>query len=131
MRIFNTYGPRMLLNDGRIVTNFLKSFFSNKLFYIHGSGKQTRSFCYVMDLVDGILRLCNYNFDDRSTVKDKTFNIGNQTELSINDSVKIMNQVIRGFCTTYSSISIRLPPPSKSIWKEKKNSSSFVKDGTM
>lgn len=94
VRIFNTYGPRMLLNDGRIVTNFLKSFFSNNLFYIHGSGNQTRSFCYVMDLVDGILRLFNYNFEDRSTVKDKTFNIGNQTELSINDSVKIMNQVI-------------------------------------
>lgn len=94
VRIFNTYGPRMLLNDGRIITNFLKSFFSGDAFYIHGFGNQTRSFCYVSDLVDGILKLHNYDFDDHAMVREKTFNIGNQNELSINDSVKIMNDIL-------------------------------------
>jgi nucleoside-diphosphate-sugar epimerase len=94
VRIFNTYGPRMLLNDGRIVTNFLKSYFSGNPFSIHGSGNQTRSFCYVTDLVDGILKLHNHDFDDNATIREKTFNIGNQNELSINDLVKIMNDII-------------------------------------
>ncbi len=58
-RIFNTYGPRMLENDGRVVSNFIAQALQNKPLTIYGDGSQTRSFCYVTDLVDGLIRLMN------------------------------------------------------------------------
>lgn len=57
VRIFNTYGPRMALDDGRVVSNFVVSALKNQPITIYGDGSQTRSFCYVDDLVDGILRM--------------------------------------------------------------------------
>ncbi len=57
IRIFNTYGPRMLVNDGRVVSNFVVQALKNAPISIYGAGDQTRSFCYVSDLVDGILRM--------------------------------------------------------------------------
>ena len=57
IRIFNTYGPRMALNDGRVVPNFVKQAVENKPLTVYGDGKATRSFYYVTDLVDGMLRL--------------------------------------------------------------------------
>jgi UDP-glucuronate decarboxylase len=60
-RIFNTYGPRMHLNDGRVVSNFIIQALSGKPLTIFGDGTQTRSFCYVDDLVDGLIRLMNTN----------------------------------------------------------------------
>lgn len=57
IRIFNTYGPRMRIRDGRVVPNFIDQILSNKPLTIYGTGKQTRSFCYVDDLVEGIKRL--------------------------------------------------------------------------
>ena len=56
-RIFNTYGPRMSVNDGRVVSNFICQALQNKELTIYGDGKQTRSFCYVDDLIDGIIML--------------------------------------------------------------------------
>jgi UDP-glucuronate decarboxylase len=56
-RIFNTYGPRMALNDGRVVSNFIIQALSNQDLTVYGDGEQTRSFCYVDDLVDGLVRL--------------------------------------------------------------------------
>ena len=56
-RIFNTYGPRMHINDGRVVSNFIVQALQNSPITVYGSGAQTRSFCYVDDLVDGILSL--------------------------------------------------------------------------
>ena len=56
-RIFNTYGPRMKLNDGRVVTNFISQAIKNEPITIYGDGEQTRSFCYVDDLIDGIVKL--------------------------------------------------------------------------
>ena len=56
-RIFNTYGPRMKLDDGRVVTNFISQALRNKPITIYGDGKQTRSFCYVDDLISGIIKL--------------------------------------------------------------------------
>jgi len=56
-RIFNTYGPRMHPNDGRVVSNFITLALANKDFAIHGTGSQTRSFCYVDDMVDGLIKL--------------------------------------------------------------------------
>jgi len=57
VRIFNTYGPRMRLNDGRALPNFLYQALTGQPITVYGDGSQTRSFCYVSDLVEGILRL--------------------------------------------------------------------------
>ncbi len=60
-RIFNTYGPRMLENDGRVVSNFVFQALQGKPLTVYGDGSQTRSFCFVSDLVDGLIRLMNQN----------------------------------------------------------------------
>ena len=61
MRIFNTYGPRMLPNDGRVVSNFIVQALQGKSLTLYGDGNQTRSFCYVDDLIEGMVRLMNGN----------------------------------------------------------------------
>jgi dTDP-glucose 4,6-dehydratase len=76
VRIFNTYGPRMRLNDGRVVPNFIKQALQNQPLTVYGDGKQTRSFQYVSDLVDGVYRLL---LSDQKT----PVNIGNPTEMTI------------------------------------------------
>ena len=76
VRIFNTYGPRMQLNDGRVVTNFIVQALRNENITIYGDGSQTRSFSYVEDTVAGIISLMN------STEYD-VFNIGNPTEMTV------------------------------------------------
>ena len=76
VRIFNTYGPRMQLNDGRVVTNFIVQALRNENITIYGDGTQTRSFSYVEDTVAGIISLMN------STEYD-VFNIGNPNELTV------------------------------------------------
>jgi dTDP-glucose 4,6-dehydratase len=76
VRIFNTYGPRMQLNDGRVVPNFMKQALRNQPLTVYGSGSQTRSFCYVSDEIDGFLRLSKS--DEHLPV-----NIGNPNEFTI------------------------------------------------
>jgi len=76
VRIFNTYGPRMQLNDGRVVTNFIVQALRNEDITIYGDGSQTRSFSYVEDTVAGIISLMN------STEYD-VFNIGNPSEMTV------------------------------------------------
>jgi dTDP-glucose 4,6-dehydratase len=78
VRIFNTYGPRMRLHDGRAVPAFISQALRGEDVTIFGSGSQTRSFCYITDLVDGILKLAASNTND-------PVNIGNPHELSIED----------------------------------------------
>ena len=75
-RIFNTYGPRMRLDDGRAVPNFIVQALRGQDLTVYGDGKQTRSFCYVSDLVDGIMRLMHADTAE-------PVNIGNPDELSI------------------------------------------------
>jgi UDP-glucuronate decarboxylase len=77
-RIFNTYGPRMHPNDGRVVSNFIVQSLQNKEITIYGDGQQTRSFCYVDDLVDGLVKLMN---SDESLTGP--INIGNPREFTI------------------------------------------------
>ena len=77
-RIFNTYGPRMLPNDGRVVSNFLVQALEGKDLTIYGDGSQTRSFCFVDDLVDGLIRLMES--DDNIT---GPINLGNPNEFTI------------------------------------------------
>jgi len=79
-RIFNTYGPRMLPDDGRVVSNFIVQALSGKDITIYGDGNQTRSFCYVDDLVDGLIRLMN---SDRKVTGP--INLGNPGEFSIRE----------------------------------------------
>ena len=62
VRIFNTYGPRMRANDGRVVPNFINQALKGEDITVYGDGKQTRSFCYVSDLIDGIYRLMMSDF---------------------------------------------------------------------
>jgi UDP-glucuronate decarboxylase len=78
MRIFNTYGPRMLPNDGRVVSNFIVQALQGKPITIYGDGRQTRSFCFVDDLIDGAVRLF-------ATPKEVTgpINIGNPHEFTM------------------------------------------------
>lgn len=77
-RIFNTYGPRMHPHDGRVVSNFICQALRNETIAVYGDGRQTRSFCYVTDLIDGLVRLMNSADDFTGPV-----NLGNPNEFTI------------------------------------------------
>jgi UDP-glucuronate decarboxylase len=77
-RIFNTYGPRMHPNDGRVVSNFIVQALKNQPITIYGDGRQSRSFCYVDDLVDGLIRMMN-----TADTLTGPINLGNPTEFTI------------------------------------------------
>src|SRR3984893_6454925 len=77
-RIFNTYGPRMLENDGRVVSNFIVQALRGEPLTLYGEGQQTRSFCYVDDLIDGLVRLMNAGDELTGPV-----NLGHRTEFAI------------------------------------------------
>jgi dTDP-glucose 4,6-dehydratase len=83
VRIFNTYGPRMRLNDGRVVPAFLSQALKNEPITIFGEGKQTRSFCYYTDLIEGIYRLMMSNHRE-------PVNIGNPTEMTMLDFAQLV-----------------------------------------
>ena len=83
VRIFNTYGPRMRINDGRAVPTFISQALRGEDVTIYGSGSQTRSFCYVSDLVDGLIRLVESNVND-------PVNIGNPHEMSIEEMARLI-----------------------------------------
>lgn len=84
-RIFNTYGPRMLPNDGRVVSNFIVQALTNQPITIYGDGQQTRSFCYVDDLVDGLIRLMNTNDDVIGPI-----NLGNSAEFTMMELAELV-----------------------------------------
>ena len=81
IRIFNTYGPKMALNDGRVVSNFIIQALNNQDITIYGDGNQTRSFCYVDDLVDGMTKMMN-------SKENGPINLGNPNECSMNELAK-------------------------------------------
>jgi len=86
VRIFNTYGPRMQLNDGRVVPNFMKQALRNQDLTVYGDGNQTRSFCYVSDEIDGFVRLSKS--DEHLPV-----NIGNPNEFTILECAQLVLKV--------------------------------------
>lgn len=88
-RVFNTYGPRMHPNDGRVVSNFILQALQNEPITIYGSGKQTRSFQYVSDLVDGLVSLMNSSYT-------QPVNLGNPHEHTIEDFAKIIKTLVGG-----------------------------------
>lgn len=94
VRIFNTYGPNMQRNDGRVVSNFIVQALEKKDITIYGDGKQTRSFCFVSDLVDGIIRLMN---SDDSTVGP--INMGNPHEITVKELAELIIGIIHSEST--------------------------------
>lgn len=101
LRIFNTYGPRMRTNDGRVIPNFITQALKGEPITVYGSGEQTRSFCYIDDLVEGIFR---------ASVKDglsgEVINLGQPEEVRIIDIAKLIIEL------TNSSSQIVFHPPS-------------------
>jgi dTDP-glucose 4,6-dehydratase len=89
IRIFNTYGPRMRRNDGRAVPNFIDQALKGRPITIHGDGRQTRSLCYVDDLIEGIYRFL-------SSDEPGPMNIGNPREVTILELARIVNEVAGG-----------------------------------
>jgi dTDP-glucose 4,6-dehydratase len=86
VRIFNTYGPRMQLNDGRVVPNFMKQALLGEDLTIYGDGKQTRSFCYVADEIDGFVRLSRSN-------EHMPVNVGNPDEFTMLECAEVVLKV--------------------------------------
>jgi UDP-glucuronate decarboxylase len=99
-RIFNTYGPRMLENDGRVVSNFIVQALRGEELTLYGTGEQTRSFCYVDDLVEGLIRLMN--LDDYSD----PVNLGNPGEFTM----KQLAEEVARVCGTEARITYRALP---------------------
>ena len=87
MRIFNTYGPNMRFDDGRVISNFIVQALKNKKITLYGDGSQTRSFCYVDDLIEGMILLMESNFQD-------PVNIGNPNEFSIKELANLVRTLI-------------------------------------
>lgn len=102
IRIFNTYGPRMHPNDGRVVSNFIIQALQNKKITVYGKGDQTRSFCYVDDLIDGMVKMMNTSDKIKGPV-----NLGNPQETKI---IKLA-EIIRDLTNSRSNI-VFLPKPA-------------------
>ena len=93
VRIFNTYGPRMRLNDGRVLPAFMGQVLRDEPMTVYGRGDQTRSFCYVTDLVDGIYRLLHADFNE-------PVNIGNPSELTVLELAREIIAMVPGTRST-------------------------------
>ena len=83
VRIFNTYGPRMDKNDGRVVSNFINQALNNENITLYGEGNQTRSFCYIDDQINGLIKLMNSDYI-------YPVNIGNPQELTVKELANII-----------------------------------------
>tara|TARA_B100000282_G_scaffold218156_1_gene161740 strand:- start:2186 stop:3124 length:939 start_codon:yes stop_codon:yes gene_type:complete len=88
-RIFNTYGPKMNKDDGRVVSNFINQMLNNENITVYGNGEQTRSFCYVDDTVNGLIKLME---NEKTT---GPVNIGNDNEITVNELVDIILNLIK------------------------------------
>ncbi len=93
VRIFNTYGPRMRLNDGRVLPAFMGQVLRGEPMSVYGKGDQTRSFCYVTDLVDGIYRLLHADFNE-------PVNIGNPSEITVLELAREIIAMVPGTKST-------------------------------
>ncbi|MCM8778391.1 MAG: SDR family oxidoreductase [Candidatus Omnitrophica bacterium] len=86
VRIFNTYGERMRREDGRVIPNFITQALTNQPLTVYGAGNQTRSFCYISDLIEGIIRLMDEDYH-------LPVNLGNPTEISVIELAKLIIQI--------------------------------------
>ena len=114
-RVFNTYGPQMMTEDGRVVSNFIVSALENKDILINGDGLQTRSFCYVDDTVNALISMIDIN-------DFGPFNIGNPNEITI----KELSEIIIGLTSSKSKISFK-PLPKDDPLKRKPDISLAMK----
>jgi len=114
-RVFNTYGPQMMTEDGRVVSNFIVSALENKDILINGDGLQTRSFCYVDDTVNALISMIDIN-------DFGPFNIGNPNEITI----KELSQIIIELTSSKSKISFK-PLPKDDPLKRKPDISLAMK----
>ena len=87
IRIFNTYGPKMQRDDGRVISNFIVQALKQEKISIYGDGNQTRSFCYIDDLINGMILLMKSNYE-------KPINIGNPNEFSIRELASLVRELI-------------------------------------
>lgn len=106
IRIFNTYGPKMQKNDGRVVSNFINWAITDSPLKVDGDGSQTRSFCYVSDLVEGIKKAM---FSDNT--KGEIFNLGNPEEYAMNDFAKKIIELTNSKSEIINSESFRPDDP--------------------
>lgn len=83
VRIFNTYGPNMQVNDGRVISNFINQSIKNKNVTIYGNGSQTRSFCFIDDLIEVIIKIIEHK-----SIINQPINIGNPDEYTIKQIAK-------------------------------------------
>jgi UDP-glucuronate decarboxylase len=114
-RIFNTYGPRMAKNDGRVVSNFIVAALANEPLTIYGAGWQTRSFCYVDDLVDGIIKFAN-------SKEIGPINLGNPGEFTVDQLADIIIQKVNKGTKSYVERTVDDPQqrkPDITLAKEK------------
>lgn len=88
-RIFNTYGPNMSKNDGRVTVNFILQMLKNENITVYGDGNQTRSFCYIDDTVNGLVKLMNASYETTGPI-----NIGNTLEITVNQFVEELKKII-------------------------------------
>ena len=116
-RIFNTYGPSMQVNDGRVVSNFIVQALNNKPITIYGDGSQTRSFCYVDDLIDGLIKLMNSANEVTGPV-----NLGNPNEFTM---IELANKVIE---LTFSRSKIIFEPLPQDDPKQRQPDINLAKD---
>ena len=91
LRIFNTYGPYMNLEDGRVLPEFIKQYQAGKELVVFGDGSQTRSYCYIDDLVRGILLLAG---GKKSELSGETINLGNPGEYTVLETARIFNRIV-------------------------------------
>ncbi len=101
IRIFNTYGPRMRLDDGRVVPNFIQQALRGEPLTVYGDGIQTRSFCFVSDLVEGIYRLLLSDEHD-------PVNVGNPNEITIKDFAETINRIVGNSAGVIQKPALRL-----------------------
>ena len=102
-RVFNTYGPRLNINDGRVISNFISQSINNKKLTIYGDGSQTRSFCFVKDMVFALVKLMESNYT-------KPVNLGNDKEITILDlALLIKNKINKQISFEYCNLPIDDP----------------------
>jgi len=122
-RIFNTYGPRMHPNDGRVVSNFIVQALQGKEITIYGDGNQTRSFCFVDDLIEGFLRFMDFGLNDSSQPSfPGPINLGNPLEFTMLELAKIIIEI-----TGSNSKLIFQPLPSDDPMQRKPDISLAIK----
>ncbi len=108
VRIFNTYGPRMDLHDGRVIPEFIDLALHRKPLTIYGDGLQTRSYCYVTDLAEGILR-----YAATPNLGGETINLGNPGEFTIQETAKVMQEVISQVAPQLGMLTTEVKPLPK------------------